>query len=198
MPTDAYPQLNAPIQIVNHGIPLSEVEAAFALSEAYFGLPYESKAAGSIKNKYGIMPFGHECPARETDNPKADLKESLLASFRADVSDIWPSEAECPGLREGLERFKLANSRVNTRMLECFEDGLGLARGTLAAMHAPALADCLNVTRIMYYPALTEKTSRARCSAHTDFCSLTCLFQRPGQPGEWRRFVQLVPQCVGV
>lgn len=170
-------------QVINHGIPQSEVDAAFALSEAYFGLPYETKAAGSIKNKYGIMPFGHECPARETGNPKADLKESLLASFRPDVAEIWPPEAECPGLRAGMERFMLACSHVNTRLLECCEDGLGLARGTLTSMHAPNLADCLNVTRPMYYPALTEKTSRARCSAHTDFCSLTCLFQRPGQPG---------------
>lgn len=187
-------------QVVNHGIPQADVDAAFALSEAYFSLPYDVKAAGSIKNTYGTMPFGYECPARATDNPNADLKESLLASFRPDVSDIWPDEAACPGLRAGLARFMAAASAVNTRILECFEDGLGLPRGALAAMHAPEEGDCLNVTRIMYYPALTEKTSRARCSAHTDFCSLTCLFQRPGQPGlevfipETREWLPIPPE----
>ncbi|KAI8467741.1 MAG: hypothetical protein J3K34DRAFT_523457 [Monoraphidium minutum] len=170
-------------QVINHGIPQSEVDAAFALSEAYFSLPPASKAAGEISNRYGTMPFGYECPAAATSNPNADLKESLLGSFRPDVASIWPSEEECPGLKPGAERFMLAASALAARLLGCLEDGLGVTRGALTAPHAPGAAGCLNVTRLMHYPVITERTGRARCSAHTDFCAITCLFQRPGQPG---------------
>lgn len=169
-------------QLINHGISEAETDEAFATSQRYFELPYETKQRGAIR-PLSTVPFGYECPARQTDNPNADLKESLLGSFRPDAAGIWPSDRELPGGKARLEKFMLRCSALNTRILEALEDGVGLRRGVLSEAHRPELADCMNVTRLIYYPALTARTDRARCSAHKDFCGLTCLFQRPGQPG---------------
>lgn len=81
--------------------------------------------------------------------------------------------------------FELACHDLCQRILEQFAVGLGIPNDWFTSRHDPVKGPVGSVFRLLYYPRQTEQNDEVdiRAGAHSDYGSVTCLFQLPGQPG---------------
>lgn len=112
---------------------------------------------------------GHVCIKESFDigNPDEDGQANL-----------WPSEELLPGFRCFMEVFFQECSELVHRLLDALSLALNLpSASTLAQFHAASL---FNMS-LLHYPALPTKDllsgTRTRIPAHSDFGTLTLLFQ---------------------
>ncbi|WP_225233334.1 isopenicillin N synthase family dioxygenase [Klenkia terrae] len=171
-------------QVVDHGISPTEVDAAFAASQAFFALPAEVKAQYPLKKG---LNSGYEFKSQVRPSVgTADQKESFQLT-RPHMAGLWPTDDEVEGFRETLLAFEAHCREVAMAVLSCFADVLGLPRDFFAARHDPANPQYQSTLRLIHYMAfpdeLLDVPGTWRAGAHTDFDCLTLLFQREGQAG---------------
>lgn len=114
-----------------------------------------------------------------------DLKESMQLGFHG-IEDLWPSEQDAPGFRTRAERFMKQCNEVSHKLLTCLALGLGFPADFFTRCHDITQPDCLNALRCLHYHDITGQNFPPeywRAGAHTDFDTLTLLFQRPGEDG---------------
>lgn len=171
------------VYITGHGIPARVLDGVWAASERLFALPEDEK------RQYPIAADnrGWSRPGTETLDPGnqvgADLKEAWNLAI-----EHPPKRAEPPLLEEHaeeLDAFKAGCASVVSRLCVLFGIGLGLEDPEyFSARHS---SDRLSGTtlRLLHYPALTREleAGEQRAGAHTDYGSMTLLFQKPGQSG---------------
>ncbi|MFT4306376.1 MAG: 2-oxoglutarate and iron-dependent oxygenase domain-containing protein [Microbacterium sp.] len=171
-------------QIVNHGIPQEDVDRAFAMSAALFGLPAE------VKEQY---------PLRKADNAGYEYRSQVRPSIgvpdqkesyqitRPFMAGLWPSDAELAGFRDVILGFEHECWALAMRLLSCFAVKLGFDRDFFARAHDPEQDTYQSTLRLLHYFAVPEEARGTdapwRAGAHTDFDVLTLLFQRDGQGG---------------
>lgn len=180
----------------NFGIPPERVARVFALSRAFFALPATRKSALSWdRSNRGYD--GLEAQSFEPGQP-GDLKESFRFTAEPDSSggivpepawgflynqpNKWP--AEIPGFREELLLFLSGCGDTVERALAALEDALDMP-GLLRRHHRRR-----NYTmRLLRYPGVTGpvKAGQARCGEHTDWGTITLLFQGGERGLELRR-----------
>lgn len=171
-------------QVVDHGIDLARVRAAFDAAEAYFALPAEVKGKYPLKKGFnsGWESMTQVRPSIGTP----DQKESFQVT-RPHMDDLWPTEDELPGFRDTVLGFEASCWELAMRVLSCFADKLGFERDFFAAAHDPSTSAYQSTLRLLHYFALPEDAEFGpgtwRAGAHTDFDCLTLLFQRDGQGG---------------
>jgi isopenicillin N synthase-like dioxygenase len=103
-------------------------------------------------------------------------------------------EDDLPGFRSFIEEYYRIAYRCQQRILTALEVGLGMAPKTLTSRHSRAE----NELRLTHYPLVPVKQLRSgnctRISEHTDFGTITLLFQDavggleiedPLQPGRY-------------
>ncbi|MXR37051.1 isopenicillin N synthase family dioxygenase [Craterilacuibacter sinensis] len=171
-------------QLVNHDIELDRVRAAFIDAERFFALP------ASVKAQYPLhkgQNAGWESLAQvrpSTGTP--DQKESYQITL-PQMDAQWPSEFELPGFQAAMLDFERQCWKVGMQVLSCFADRLGFERDFFTRAHDPAADDYQSTLRLLHYYAIPaesrEQLGLWRAGAHTDFDSLTLLFQRDGQGG---------------
>ncbi|MBX6317687.1 2OG-Fe(II) oxygenase family protein [Pigmentiphaga sp.] len=169
-------------QVKNHGIPLSDIEAAFVRAEHFFALPREVKAQWPLSRNAG---WEHKAQIRpSTQTP--DQKESYQVT-RPRMDGLWPTEAELPGFKEATLRFERQCWEVGMRLLSCFALKLGFDPDFFTRAHDPSSPTYQSTLRMLHYfavdPALQSELGLWRAGAHTDYDCLTLLFQRAGQGG---------------
>ncbi|KQS66517.1 2-oxoglutarate and iron-dependent oxygenase domain-containing protein [Modestobacter sp. Leaf380] len=171
-------------QVVDHGITATDVDAAFAASQAFFALPAEVKARYPMKKG---LNAGWE--SRSQVRPSVgtpDQKESWQLT-RPFMDGLWPAEEEVAGFRDTLLAFESRCWAVAMQVLSCFADRLGMDRDFFAGVHdpsSPQYRSCLRLIHYMAFPEdLLDTPGTWRAGAHTDFDCLTLLFQRAGQDG---------------
>ncbi len=171
-------------QLTNHGIPLAQIEEAFALSEAFFALPEAEKARLPLKPGTNA---GWEFKSQirpSTGTP--DQKESYQIT-RPRMADLWPDPAALPGFRDTMLAFEDANWQVAMRVLECFGLKLGFDDGFFETAHDPTSPEYQSTLRLIHYLPMTDAKPADfdgwRAGAHTDFDCLTLLHQKTGQGG---------------
>jgi isopenicillin N synthase-like dioxygenase len=101
-------------QVTGHGIPLEQIEEAFALSEAFFALPEEAKAALPLRPGTNS---GWEFKAQvrpSTGTP--DQKESYQIT-RPRMDGLWPEPDAIPNFRDKMLAFERANWEVAMKVL---------------------------------------------------------------------------------
>ncbi|KAG2210411.1 hypothetical protein INT46_004037 [Mucor plumbeus] len=169
--------------VVNHGIEIKDIRSMFQASHDFFALD------DSIKERYPIdvsRNAGWEKLAQiRPSTGVADLKESMQLGFH-NMEDIWPSVDDSPTFRPTGERFMKQCNEVSTKLLTCLALGLGFEEDFFTKCHDIEKADCLNTLRCLHYHDITGQTFPPeywRAGAHTDFDTLTLLFQRPGENG---------------
>ncbi|KAI9471041.1 MAG: hypothetical protein EXX96DRAFT_375911 [Benjaminiella poitrasii] len=169
--------------VINHGIDIQDIRRMFEASHDFFALD------DSIKAKYAMdvsRNAGWEKLAQiRPSTGVADLKESIQLGFH-NMEDIWPSLDDCPGFRTTTERFMQQCTEVSNKLLLCLAIGLGFESNFFTRSHKVEEPDCLNTLRCLHYHDITGQTFPAeywRAGAHTDFDTLTLLFQRPGEDG---------------
>ncbi|KAF6796955.1 flavonol synthase flavanone 3-hydroxylase [Colletotrichum sojae] len=201
--------------VKNHGIPDEVVVAAFAWSKMFFALPQEEKEkaphppegwwhrgySGIGREKVTQMLF--EAGEISERRKIPDLKESYEIGREDDdhLPNIWIPEASLPGFRAFFNGFYETCYRLELRLLRGVALGMGLHDDPDFFQRRHAKRD--NQIRLLYYPPVEERLLRAgeaeRLGAHTDFGTMTLLFQDavgglevedPGEPG---RFTPVPP-----
>lgn len=171
-------------QLINHGIPQEQVDEAFAMTEAFFDLPAETKA------QYPLKPgtnSGWEYKAQvRPSTGTADNKESYQITPPR-MAELWPTGDELPVFKPVMLGFERANWALGMKVLACFAAKLGLKRDFFTDAHNPLVPEYQSTLRLIHYlgmeDAKPEDYKFWRAGAHTDYDCLTLLHQKSGQGG---------------
>jgi len=172
------------LYLIHHGIPQKAIDRAFAQSQQFFALPLEQKqqiAWSSETSNRGYIGMERE---RLDEAQPGDLKEAfnvgkevsdeaMGSAERALVVNRWPA---------GQDEFKAVVSdffdtctTAANRVFRAFAIALDVPPDFLVSKH-----QSLGYTlRLLHYPPLgqTPKPGQTRAGAHSDYGTLTLLFQ---------------------
>ncbi|WP_017446478.1 isopenicillin N synthase family dioxygenase [Gayadomonas joobiniege] len=170
-------------QLIHHGIPISEIEHAFAQSEAYFALP------AAVKNKNALKAgqnAGWEFKSQiRPSTGTQDQKESFQITV-PNMTGCWPSDTVLLNFRRDMLAFEDRCWRLGMQVLSCFADKLGFPVDFFSIAHDKSKQDYQSTLRLLHYlPMKTVPNDPKlwRAGAHTDFDCLTMVFQKEGQGG---------------
>ncbi|KAB7494443.1 hypothetical protein Anas_12670 [Armadillidium nasatum] len=142
----------------------------------FFNLPFEIKKSYARKDAYSA---GYVEPSKEilkqSDNVK-ELRESfdIIGNFDGFI----PNEIE--KFERSLLKMIEMGSDFFSKFLRCLEIGLNLPFGTLQDMHAKIYSDSnMSTLRLIHYPPIPFEIPEncVRCGEHTDYGTITILFQ---------------------
>lgn len=198
------------VYLTNHGIPKHKVSECFSWSQKFFALPQHTKMLAPHPPS-GAHHRGYSAPGLEKvtqhtydkeDIARAREVEDYKESFESgNVNDeaqpnIWLPEKELPGFRAFMQSYFTECAGLVHRILDALSIALGVPEPELSATHAKSLFQL----RLLHYPAIEaaelKNNKRSRINAHSDFGTLTLLFQDdvgglevedPKHPGEFRR-----------
>ncbi|GME51075.1 hypothetical protein GTA08_BOTSDO04024 [Neofusicoccum parvum] len=194
----------------NHGVPQEKVDGAFEWSKRFFDLPTETKMlaphppGGSHHRGYSgvgiekVSQHVFDADDIQTLRQVPDVKESYETGNTTDQRqpNIWLPDDKLPGFRAYMEGFfKDCDAMIHT-LLRALAVALSLpAETSLSTAHASSAFQL----RLLHYPPVPVRalasSAASRISAHSDFGSLTLLFQDgvgglevedPRRPGTFR------------
>ncbi|MFN3546297.1 MAG: isopenicillin N synthase family dioxygenase [Mesorhizobium sp.] len=171
-------------QLVNHGIPQSQIDEAFEFAEKFFDLPMETKGKYPLE-KGTNCGWEYKAQVRPSTGT-ADNKESYQITLPR-MGKLWPTGEELPGFKAVMLAFERANWALGMKVLSCFALKLGFAPDFFTDAHDPMSPEYQSTLRMIHYlpmvNAKPEDFTGWRAGAHTDFDCLTLLHQRVGQGG---------------
>ena len=166
----------------NIGIPNVDVNNAFKNAKSFFDLPNEVKQQLAWQNAESNR--GYIAVRRETLDPtqKSDLKEAFnlgTQKTELDLSDKaknkWP--ASHPDFRNNIEPFIEQCTLLSFQVLRALAVALDIDEDYFCQAHDQQQ----HTFRLLHYPALAEQEglddNESRAGAHTDYGSITLLFQ---------------------
>ncbi|EEH10045.1 conserved hypothetical protein [Histoplasma capsulatum G186AR] len=171
----------------------ADVENAFAMGRDFFASPYEEKAAVAI----GTNNKGWSGMHAETLDPEHQQALAKKRRFRAmNIHEFKENKAQqelpkslVPHEAE-LARFIDLCRKTCNRILTLLAIGLDIPENWFTSRHDPVLGPSGCTLRFLYYPSIDSPASSTfkhgidvRAGAHSDYGSITLLFQRDGQPG---------------
>jgi isopenicillin N synthase-like dioxygenase len=191
------------------GISSENVSSAFEASKMFFDLPSDEKSKISWENAESNR--GYVAVKREALDPtqKSDLKEAFnVGTLKSDQiqsssnKNKWPNEL--PMFRENVEPFIEQCTLLSTSILKALALALDINENHFSDAHS--LEE--NTFRLLHYPALRQdeglEEDQKRAGAHTDYGSITLLFQDDtgglevkNKQGEWIHVVP-VSDCIVV
>ncbi|KAJ3293858.1 hypothetical protein HDU79_011797 [Rhizoclosmatium sp. JEL0117] len=177
------------VYLTNHGVPQDVIDDMFALSRDFFGKSVEEKEKivwDSVESNRGYVSLGKEKLSdldkegrgdeiKILNEISPDLKEAFdlgLDDPTSPYQNKYPSPASKPQLDSFFERMR----GMHEKMMTAIAVGLGL---TPTFFH-PFIQRGGNTLRLLHYPPVlpTQITDTSRrCGAHTDYGSVTFLFQ---------------------
>ncbi|MCD8486852.1 MAG: hypothetical protein LRZ84_08970 [Desertifilum sp.] len=165
--------------VCNHGIPQALVNQVFEQMQALFALPLEKKSQLAWSDE--VSNRGYVGIERERLDPSqpGDLKEAFnlgkqeAASPSALTMNRWPDDLE--GFQPTLLTFWQACAEEMLRILQAFAIALDLPNDFFTPLHD----EYDNTLRLLHYPPIAQlpKPGQIRAGAHSDYGSLTLLFQ---------------------
>ncbi|KAH6447338.1 hypothetical protein HBI57_214760 [Parastagonospora nodorum] len=179
------------VYLKNHGVPDDQVEACFGWSKKFFELSFETKMlaphppGGSHHRGYsapGVEKVSqHEYDANEISKLRdiPDFKESFESGNVDDDAqpNIWLVEERLPGFRTFMESYFNLCADLVHRILSSLSIALEVPEPGLSSTHSKSLFQL----RLLHYPAIASEelaqNKRSRINAHSDFGTLTLLFQ---------------------
>ncbi|KAI7854752.1 hypothetical protein BDC45DRAFT_508018 [Circinella umbellata] len=170
--------------VINHQIPTEMIQEAFALSKKFYDLPIEEKEAVAIKNNRGYT--GLYVQKLDPDTQKqGDHKEAF--NFGPFINDKYnyPLPEVFAESKPQLEKFSRKCHSTLVHILEAFAIALEIpeeegGRNYFSRTHKYDDPDCTETLRFLKYPRNVESSYKepVRAGAHTDYGSLTLLFQK--------------------
>ncbi|RFU75572.1 flavonol synthase flavanone 3-hydroxylase [Trichoderma arundinaceum] len=178
--------------VKNHGVPQDVVDEAFLWSRKFFSLPQSDKdkaphppkawhhrGYSSVgREKVSQMIFDEESIAAARKVP--DVKESFDIGRDDDaayMANVWPPQEMLPGFREFFTNFYEVCYAAEMELLKLVALGMGLKKEYFMYYHE----NKDNQIRLLRYPTIEEDLLRQgkaeRIAAHTDFGTITMLFQ---------------------
>ncbi|KAF8623135.1 hypothetical protein AX15_006485 [Amanita polypyramis BW_CC] len=199
------------VYLRNFGLSNEEVQMMFDWSKRLFSLPHETKMlAPHPESGTHHRGYSYPCQEKVIQYPESgnsftvappSMKESFEVGSEDDDSmpNIWLPESALPGFKEASLAFYWKCHEVEKNILRALALGFGLEEKWFLRYHEGTD----NQLRLQHYPSIaleSLKTNKlTRMSGHTDFDTLTFLFQDsigglevedPNQPG---RFVAVPP-----
>ncbi|KAJ5217329.1 hypothetical protein N7468_010337 [Penicillium chermesinum] len=199
------------VYIINHSLHEVLLEEAFQWSQRFFDLPQEEKLKAPHPEGWAVHR-GYSWPglekvsqafSAENDEERVkqlreipDIKESFDIGSEENPSqpNQWVPEDSLPGFRTFMNKFYWECFRAAGEVLQALAVGLNLEENYLLRKHSGHN----NQIRLLHYPPIPaealESHRAARCPAHTDWSSITVLFQddcggleveNPDQPGNF-------------
>nr|XP_046250198.1 2-oxoglutarate-dependent dioxygenase htyE [Scatophagus argus] len=179
----------------NTGIAQGEVDRVMHISEKFFLQPDELKQAFSRKSFAHSPNHGWVSLEAERLNPRrpGDLKESFnTTSLRPDIA--WPS-GDLADFREIQTSFFTRCKELSLRVLVVLAHSLGLDPEVFLSTHRlMGTGENATTLRSLYYPPVNRhsvKEQQVRCGEHSDYGTITLLFQNSeglqvrGRSGEY-------------
>ncbi|KAI9148327.1 2-oxoglutarate-Fe(II) type oxidoreductase ppzD [Paramyrothecium foliicola] len=178
------------VKLVNHGISEDDIRRVFKWNKDFFALPLEkkNKAAHPVQpNPHrGYSYVGQEKLSRVRDYEKGhrdavevhDIKESYDQGPIDDqlYPNRWPDEEDLPGFQQFMVSFYDTCHQVHLKILQALATGLGFKPSFLQDLCQENTSEL----RLNHYPkcqASAVQEGAMRISEHTDFGTLTLLFQ---------------------
>ena len=169
------------LYLKNHGIPLSAIDQVFDQSRVFFNLPIVAKqqiAWSSEHSNRGYIGLERECL---DETRPGDLKEAFnigqeslsAVTDQASVNNLWP-----PGqslFHQTINDFFELCSAATAHIFRAFACSLSMPVDYLVNHHQTQDY----TLRLLHYPTLTTtpRAGQLRAGAHSDYGSLTLLFQ---------------------
>ncbi|MEM8866714.1 MAG: 2OG-Fe(II) oxygenase family protein [Verrucomicrobiota bacterium] len=156
--------------LTNFGMSPDMLEAAFAVANSLFNSDEKFKVPFDPEQNHGYTGIGGE--ALDPSRP-ADLKETFTCrdlSRRPSGPDYWPN----PQFEAFMRVFYQRVVKVASDVMQAFEIALDLPAGFFDAKHT-GLTQTL---RLLHYPPAPDiDQGQLGAGAHTDYGTLTVLFQ---------------------
>ncbi|KAI9497690.1 hypothetical protein BDB00DRAFT_803633 [Zychaea mexicana] len=170
--------------VINHEIPKEMVDNAFALSKKFYDLPLEKKDKFYIKNNRGYT--GLFVQKLDPDTQKqGDHKEAFNFGPFVNGEYNYPLPEVFEESKSEIESFSRACHGTITHILEAFAIALQIpeeegGREYFSRTHQYDEPKCGETLRFLKYPRGAESTYKepVRAGAHTDYGSITLLFQK--------------------
>ncbi|KAE9410018.1 Clavaminate synthase-like protein [Gymnopus androsaceus JB14] len=178
------------IYISNHGLPQETVSKVFQKSADFFKMPEETKARLAWEDpraNRGWVQSGRERVTQSADaaeilalREKApDFKESMEIGRDWDShwKNQWPEEADAPGFKQTMLDFFQTCHNLHTEIMRSIALGLDLSEDFF---DRKIDKQCHNLRLLSYPPikrSLIDGEGQARAGAHSDYGTLTLLFQ---------------------
>ncbi|KAM0253060.1 hypothetical protein ACHAQJ_007436 [Trichoderma viride] len=178
--------------VKNHGVPEDAVDEAFLWNRKFFNLSQSDKDKAPHppeawhhrgysnvgREKVSQMVFDEASISAARNVP--DVKESFEIGRddeEARLPNIWPPQDVLPGFREFFTKFYEICYGAEMGLLRLVALGMGLEEEYFINYHR----NKDNQLRLLHYPSIEESLLRQgraeRIAAHTDFGTITMLFQ---------------------
>ncbi|GAA5947646.1 hypothetical protein JCM3765_001017 [Sporobolomyces pararoseus] len=185
-------------------VPKELVQQVFRYNERFFDLPLEIKnslAYTSSKANRGYLSFGREQASLSTQvtlnggevvwvQTEKDQKETMEIGNDIDPEypEHWPKEEDLPGFRSTMNRFHLACHELHLKIMSLLAIALKLERDYFL----PSISGRNHCLRLLHYPPTNRDDGETRIGSHTDFGTVTLLWQDAtggleviGPDGQW-------------
>ncbi|KAJ5152325.1 hypothetical protein N7492_010620 [Penicillium capsulatum] len=167
-----------------------DVDHAFGLSERFFASPAAEKETCRITpNNRGWSGMHTETLDPEHQRT-GDFKEAMNFGDFKDGKAQQPLPASLATHESDIHTFANLCNKTCSRILTLLALGLEIPPDFFTSRHDPASGPTGSILRYLYYPSIYSPATASykhdedvRAGAHSDYGSITLLFQRPGQPG---------------
>jgi len=167
------------IYLKGHGIPSSTVDNVFKKSTDFFRLPSSIKdklAWDDPQSNRGYIRVGRERSARSID-VTPDTKETMEIGRDWDETwrNHWPQESDAPGFKQTMVDFYKTCHETHCIVMRAIALGLGLDE----MFFEDKINEQRHNLRLLSYPPIktSSKEDHSRFSAHSDYGTLTLVFQ---------------------
>ncbi|KAL6239068.1 hypothetical protein BDW75DRAFT_199519 [Aspergillus navahoensis] len=183
------------VRIINHSLSEEVLDEAFEWLKSLFALPEDDKLKAphpegwNVHRGYSwpglekvaqIMSMGDDQDTRKKLREVPDVKEVYDIGSEDDTSqpNQWLPDAILPGFRDFMIQFYRECDRVGKEILRAIAVGLNLEDAEYLTRKHSGNSNQLRLLHYLPVPAEDlEKDRVSRCAAHTDWSSITMLFQ---------------------
>ncbi|KAL4920418.1 hypothetical protein BDW62DRAFT_176386 [Aspergillus aurantiobrunneus] len=168
-----------------------DVQKAFERSKSFFSSPVEEKEPCRIQSNNRGWSGMHSETLDPENQRTGDFKEAFnFGEFNAQGKAQQPLPAPLAPHEIEIGNFADLCTKTCNRILSLLALGLKVPPSFFTARHDPTQGTTGCILRYLYYPSISDPQSAeydhavdVRAGAHSDYGSITLLFQRPGQPG---------------
>ncbi|KAF7913577.1 hypothetical protein EAE99_010603 [Botrytis elliptica] len=179
------------IKNLGKDIPVDAIDRTFELSRKFFSSPIEEKLPCKIANNNRGWSGMHTEKLDEKNQRVGDFKEAFNLGDFVNGKAEQPLPPSLSPHESELNEFQLYCHKLCLKLLTLFAIGLEIdpaAGGSdwFSSRHHGGTTGC--ILRLLYYPSLPPNSDYQpdvdiRAGAHSDYGSITLLFQRPSQSG---------------
>ncbi|KAL4866336.1 hypothetical protein BDV12DRAFT_173055 [Aspergillus spectabilis] len=167
-----------------------DVRQAFDRSKSFFASPVEEKEPCRIQSNNRGWSGMHSETLDPEHQRTGDFKEAFnFGEFNSGKAQ-QPLPAALASYETEIGNFENLCTKTCNRILKLLALGLKISPDFFTTRHDPTKGSTGCILRYLYYPSISapaiaeyDHTIDVRAGAHSDYGSITLLFQRPGQPG---------------